>query len=413
MMIDVEKTMNRITNILTGILLAYSCIYEGIPGRWVISLCLAMVIYLFRSYGSVKLFCDSYVILNVLMILYVAVSSVWAWDSSITIGTARSMLIVFFITAMLYSAYKKENGSWDFMNALKWGGYFLAIYQIQHYGINRLRTMLFNAERINNELGNANGLGMTIAFSCLFEFLAIAKEKHFTISSIFLIPSIIFIAATQSRKAFLILLIGSAFIYSFYCIDRRHIFKSLIAIVAMASFVYFISAFLNESKLFSGVMKRMEGLVAGLTGEGKVDASTNVRKAMITVGWNQFMRTPILGIGINNARLVMIQTNTFEGYSHNNYIELLCGGGIFGALIYYSRYLVLIIYAIDNKYKSSEFLFPCIMMVLIVLIMDYGNVTYNVLSDQLNCVLMFLLINEGRRTKEKAGEQKYRYVKTY
>ena len=56
---------------------------------------------------------------------------------------------------------------------------------------------------------------------------------------------------------------------------------------------------------------------------------------LIKLGINAFFDSPLLGIGIGNTRLVVLQNMGFDYYLHNNYLEILASVGVLGAIPYY------------------------------------------------------------------------------
>ena len=84
---------------------------------------------------------------------------------------------------------------------------------------------------------------------------------------------------------------------------------------------------------------------------GEEDTS---RVTLFQYGMNWFLDNPILGVGINNFRVLSTKTSEFAGmsfYAHNNYVELLVDIGIVGIVIYYSAYYYL--YLNLRKYNDT------------------------------------------------------------
>ena len=64
--------------------------------------------------------------------------------------------------------------------------------------------------RISNEFANVNTIGLACALSCVIQinFKCLSSKKHFSPSALLMIPSVVVIAATQSRKALVFLIVG-------------------------------------------------------------------------------------------------------------------------------------------------------------------------------------------------------------
>ena len=73
--------------------------------------------------------------------------------------------------------------------------------------------------------------------------------------------------------------------------------------------------------------------------------------------------------------LSLIHILNFDAYLHNNYIELLAGGGIIGAAVYYSMYVYLLTKTWKLRlYKNDEYGI-CLIVMLLLLIVDWGSVS--------------------------------------
>ncbi|MDD3267588.1 MAG: O-antigen ligase family protein, partial [Burkholderiales bacterium] len=108
-----------------------------------------------------------------------------------------------------------------------------------------------------------------------------------------------------------------------------------------------------------------------LFGQNNLDISSRIRFEMIEVGKTLFLSKPFLGYGIGSFSIV----SGFDAYSHNNYIELLVGLGIIGMVLYYS----MIIYIIYKLFIIRKFIDgnPLLAILLSLLVIDYGLVSYN------------------------------------
>ena len=96
---------------------------------------------------------------------------------------------------------------------------------------------------------------------------------------------------------------------------------------------------------------------------------------MIDIGIKTFKESPILGVGIGNSLVVMSREMGHATYFHNNYVELLAGGGVIAVILYYSMHLSLLRQMLRYRKKDSM----CVLFFIIIcttLLTDYGAVTY-------------------------------------
>ena len=418
---DSSKTViNSISFVLTTYLFSCFPTFEDSFSSWYLLIGVSVLVLVIKTEGKVELKIEPYYIFNILMIVYTFISSIWAWVPYYAEKLARSMAVTFICFSMLFIAFSIDNSVLPFLTICKWAGYVVMVKQYLFYGTNRLVDLLLHAERVTNDAGNVNIIGMTIAFSCVFELLEKKKKKRMTISSLLLFPSILIISATQSRKALLVLIVGIILIACFYYIDREHLFVSIIRLGLFCAGLFIIYVVFRSSPLFSGIVGRMDLLFNLLKEEGEIGGSSIARMEMIRIGWEQFLKTPWLGVGMDNGRVVASEyTNGyFNAYLHNNYIELLCDGGIVGFILYYSRYVFIIYEMLRNIDKKNDGYYPCLIMIIILLIMDYGRVSYFQRHTQVYFILLFLELKTLKKNDKHEGTdadiletKKFRYLK--
>lgn len=166
-----------------------------------------------------------------------------------------------------------------------------------------------------------------------------------------MIPSVVVIAATQSRKALVFLIVG-VLGYAFIKAQKspKSIFIKGFKImfwILILSFVFYWILQLGILKEYENAWKRVERWF----GNGQVDHSTIVRNNLKTLGIEWFLRYPFGGIGIANPHILANYYYAFDAYLHDNFVELLCGGGIIGFSVYYSMYVYLL-YSYGNIEKQ-------------------------------------------------------------
>ena len=413
---DFDKAIDWISVALTSLLFASFAIFEVIPGGRYVFVGLAGCVLLLKSKGSVCLDLNPYYLFNLVLIFYAALSSMWAWDSSSSLAISKRMLDTFLCSVLIYMAYREDKTPRLLTLSIKISGYIVMAYIIRHYGPRQLITMLLHADRMMGEIGNSNVYGMAIAYSCVLEFLEIVQKKRLTLTCPLILPSVFAIAATQSRKALLIVVLGIVLIVVFYGFDSKHIFLSLFRYVCVGFCAVLVLNLLRNSPYFAGIMSRMDLITNYVHGGGSVGNSIRERSQMIQIGWEQFLRTPIGGIGFGNAPvLTALYNDVVYAYLHNNFIELLCCGGIIGFTVFYARYCYLLILLIKNYIRRNDVFFTCAIIAIIIIVMDYGFVSYYSKMIQGFQVMMFLQAESLGRVEtmvQDYGEVKInRYIK--
>lgn len=409
-MIDLNTFNDWICEILTTILISCFAIFDIIPGGRYIYLSISIIVLFLKTKGKIEIRFEAYYFFNILMIVFVFLSSLWALYPSLSLLMAKRMSEMFICFSCVYIAYSTDEDTISLMRCFKWSGYIIALYQLNHYGFNRLYQMLMNSERMTNELGNINMFGAMIAFSCLFEFIEIGRKKKLTISFPLVFPSILLISATQSRKSIIIIIIGIVLVFLFYYVDLSNLISTFINFLVLLLICFVGIYLLFNSPLFSGLNNRMTMIINMFFGDGNIGLSAQARSDMIRFGWQCFMENPLGGIGIGNA------TAVYGSYLHNNYIELLCCGGMIGFIVYYSRYLFLLYTIIINLYicnNKEDSIYPCFILSIIFLILDYGRVTYYTKPSQIYFVLLFLQIKSmgfSKKNVKSPLEPCFKYI---
>lgn len=380
MTLKIRVNLNRIIQALTVLLFCSFVIFETYSwGRYVVLFCIAVIFLLtaVRDRFKYRIVFSPYIIIMALFTVYVLISSLWAISATDALEKAKTLAEILLVVFVLYnSQYANENCVSDYFTLIKWSSYIIVVYSIFFYGISTLILMTKTETRLDNSYTNVNTIGMLAAVGILIQIDEIICKRKFLPASLFSIPSLFMIAVTQSRKALLMLVGGVALNIILRNFNSNDFRKTLIKIAISIVAIIIILNVLFSLPMFSGVLERIDEMIASFTGSGIMDNSSRVRNQMIEVGLNQFIKTPILGVGIGNTHFIAAEKVGHDTYLHNNYAELLAGGGIIGFLIYYSMYFYLIACFIRyRKFKNKEY-YICLTIMLMLLIMDYGMVSY-------------------------------------
>ncbi len=389
-----SKGIDWLATVLTALLYASFGIFQVISGGRYVFITLAAAILLLKSRGKIVFELNAYYLFNAALIIYAAATSLWAWDSRYSLELAKRMLDTFLCSVLIYMAYQDDPSPRLLTLGCKIGGYIVALYMFMYYGPRQLLQMLQNEVRVDNDIGNSNIFGMMVAYSCVLEFLEVAQKKRLTLTAPLVFPSILIIAATQSRKSLLIIAAGLVMTVCYYAFDPRQKMRSVMRLTCVAlCAVYMLNVF-QHIPIFSGIISRMMLIVNYAHGGEGVGFSIKERSQMIELGWEQFLQTPIGGIGFGNAIVLTAKYNDVPYvYLHNNFVELLCCGGAIGFIIYYSRYIYIFWMMMKNSQWNNPDFVTCGILAIIVIVMDYGFVSYYDKMIQIFHVIMFLQVH--------------------
>ena len=362
-------------------------------GRYVMLACLVSIlgVGLIKNKGKYYIYGLKYAVFISMFALYTVLSAFWAKDSvdSITQGkTLFEMLIMVFVIYNYH--YEISDGVKQILDDIKLSSFFITFYSVFYYGIDNLIEMARLEERMENTYANVNTIGMLVAVGTLIQIGEMIKNKKVNVMGLFCIPSIILIALTQSRKALVMLVVGICLILWIENIYSKNLVKTILKSMVYVIFGILVLYFVFKLPFFTGVLDRMGDLWNGFTGNGATDNSSYIRNRMMMIGWEQFKETPLLGMGMGNPHYLSLAKLGKDAYLHNNFIELLAGGGIIGFILYYSMYLYLIMKFWRYRGFANKEYGICLVLMLVLLIMDYGRVSYYSKNQYIYLVLYFL-----------------------
>ena len=144
-------------------------------------------------------------------------------------------------------------------------------------------------------------------------------------------------------------------------------------------------AIMNIEPLYNVLGVRIEKMIFAFSNQNGGDMSTIDRMRFAQIAIDVFKSHPLVGVGLDNYRFY----NSMLYYSHNNYLELAADLGIIGVFIYYLLPIkVLISCLFVNKLKNRNIILVFVIL-LVILILDVANVSYESDSTQLYIAIMY------------------------
>lgn len=379
MSIKVHKLLERIMWLITAFLLASFTIFDKtvyisliIAGITVILLLLDSISNDFRI--SIKL--SGFHLWGFGFAAYCLLSSLWAVNPGYSFSKGLTIIQIIVCMSVLYNHYCKDFQLKPLLSILEYSGYMIALYYISFFGLSSIKSSLFLGSRMENAFANANTIGMACAVSLVvYVYFALYESQRNLIKLPFVIVTTVVIAVTASRTALLGFIIGCFCLFFFRFATKNIIMTFLrwIAICILLCGLLFLAISLD---LFHSLNYRMEGLLALFTGNGSIDHSSWLRLQFIKIGIEQFLETPLFGIGIDNARLLLMEHFGYTTYLHNNYVELLASGGLVGTGLFYSIYIYILLNLKRIWYKHASELAVVLSIMIMLLIMDFGGISY-------------------------------------
>lgn len=328
-------------------------------------------------------------------------SALWAENSSLALSKGFDILEIFCIMLAVNICFHKMDSVETILKALMWGYYFIVIYEIIFYGWNYFLIVMKSSYRINSEYINSNTLGMCAAFAIIINLFLLVMKKTSLLTCPFVGISTIIIAASGSRKALILLVLGILAFIFMYCVRSNSRIPIFIKGFLLLPIIILVGYQILQLPIFNEVLNRMHGLIGALTAQNIADKSSRIRLSLIELGFNLFKSHPILGIGIDNPRLHTFDVVGETYYLHNNYIELLAASGMFGFILYYWIYIKLLCSYIKMRNFSDPEYCICFFLLVITLILDYGMVSYY--SKSTFIFLLLFVEYEKKLQRKKEG----------
>lgn len=334
-----------------------------------------------------------YVVWYLLFLMIGVVSSLWAKNDTNVFSIMPSIVRIFFIAVFLYCRVEKEIDVELFLN-----GYVIASAYFSCMVISKMMQYFtpqtFYIHRLGLNIGynpNTIALGAVFSFVILLHKMLISKGEKLkqVLYTFALLFFVIVILLTQSKKGLLGLILGILMI-NYY--RKRGIKKIQSIILGILLAIIVFQLIMSIPALYESVGSRIESALGIFKNNSYVDGSTGNRLALIKEAINVWLSHPLVGVGLNNFSLYQNVGGELY-YSHCNYVELLADIGIIGALFYYFLPVNLLIKKADNQNDLNNMIKT---IIVIILVLDIGMVSYNELRIQVLYIVAALVIGNFR-----------------
>ncbi len=355
-----------------------SFIEDTVPGGKIITLASLLVLLFFHllyENGRFRFRFTFFQGAQLLFACFCAASMLWAQKPGLTAGIARGEFIIFIVISVLLFCYHGETNITQMLKILMYGGYAVVIYAVLRYGYGTVLRALADESRLEDSLINANTLGMSAAYSAVINVYFILQFRRLRIRDVLLIPSVVVLAASGSRKAIVIAVVGIFGVFILKNLNNKKALKSMFKVIVVTVLLVIAVYELSKLPMFAVYHKRMRDLLTFFKGQTTRKTSGYARAIYNRVGWQLFLQHPLLGIGINNASIYIKQ---YYGHPHlhNNFIELLACGGIVGFSLHYSLHIYLLVQFLRHWKHRDDVYDICLVLFLLRFGMGYGHIQY-------------------------------------
>ncbi len=388
-----KKVVNTIYICALFFDLSYLCI-PVLPVMLHYCALLLFVVYLFLAGIKIN---NAYKNWTLAYISFFLLSALWALRPLLSIYVVVANILPILIMVFSTITYIKKNLS---INKILLVIYIAALLMLSYLASHmdeflvgvRLGDSLNDDE--DKPIWNSNGMGVELCFAIFVGFiLFINQKRHLLLRFGYYISAIVMIIAiflTGSRKSLLILLIPV--IYFLYKKKKRYLLPSLLLSSVIGLLLY--KLIMDVEIFHEAIGVRIEEMIAIMSGDTYGNEDTS-RTILINFGLSKFLNNPILGVGINNFRVLADEIYPGRNYySHNNYVELLVGVGLIGTLIYYSAYFY--IFTRLRKYTDTLSIWGKVFL-LILLFLGFVEVLYYEPFEQLMFCILFCIVEYNKK----------------
>lgn len=358
-------------------------VYSSISLNIIVGLTLITIV----KRGSINW--NIYMTWSCIMLCYSIISSLYAENSDYVYKALPSMVTATMLTFMILQLVKNKKEVLYIVLTFAISGFILYVLMNKH-------NLLDVTERLGTTFyGNANSFAFLIMYSTIASLLCVmfSEKKWIWITLIiFIICDYHMLLLSEGRKYILFPII---FIILFFA-KKANLKLTYITGIGIATYIILpiIGSIIAELNIFNDTLiDRFNDLSKVLSGESHMSNEGDVeRNIMITKGFDFFMTSPILGNGHNNFAYLYSREWLNTGvYSHNNFIELLCNLGVFGLIIYYSLYYLLIKETLkkNNTENSIIFAFLCTTLISEMGIVSYYSNIPQQIALSLCCIAKF------------------------
>lgn len=373
---------------------------------------LMLLIYACFHNGKIRFQITKYHTMIAAFALFCICSGVWARDSRAAITDGITIFEILVCMSVIYCCFQGENTVRGMLTALMWSGPILAVYTVYFYGPSEVVEMILGSTRISGDYANANAIGIWATISTILFYYFILQDGWKWKYCAIVLP-IALVALSQSRKAALALMAALVMIQIFKNGFQKKRIKGFVRLILGLAVIIIGLILLSRTQLFAGMMKRMIRALGSLDGS-KQDGSMNLRNLYIQAGLEQFLKTPLLGIGIRNSYFLTREVSSSSTYLHNNFVELLACGGIVGFCLYYRMIIYLIARLWRFMRRKVEYSDICLVILFVYVFLDMGVVSYYKKETYLLLLICYLQtvfaernllkVNEFLATKDCLGE---------
>lgn len=294
------------------------------------------------------------------LLIFAVVTVPLAMNRSLATEKVRTLLMLIALFILIYNTYLKEGNPNFILLGFLIGGSVLSVQVVSQYGLSIIGASLSTGRRIGKDILQLTYLGRYTYIAAIVALYFAYYKKIKPLYFAYVFCGFICVSS-ESRQSLITLIISTVLLFMMKDFSKKKIYSLLRVILVVAAIVFILR--------LPALQAISERLIAGLTLQQSQYVSTmsdTRRVEMLRQGLITFIHNPVFGIGLGGAREIVSGIISNYKYLHNNYVELLCCGGIIGFACYYSIYYFLFrkIHHINSvNGKNDEIIFATVLLI--------------------------------------------------
>lgn len=338
-----------------------------------------LILFLILKNGRIRIINETLYFIG--FVFFGLISMIWSVNIQTTLVRTRGVFLLVVFLILVTSYLLKTNSSFSLLVALCIGSLALSIYMVVLYGgFSGMLSALNKTSRIGWEFNNVNALGNSVAAGMVaVTGIALFYKKKWLY--VFLLPMGMCFIGAGSRTATLSFLIGVAIMFYLFPRTESNKISTFSRILILFLAITIVFQLIKDLPAVRTLLLRIENAFTVLTGGNSFlkEQSVQTRSEYISLGWNQFLKSPLWGNGMGCAGYALYDKYGYVTYLHNNYIEILASGGIIGFILFYTPYYIILrnyIRRIYSGHEKNPILFISFALLISRLIGHMGTVVY-------------------------------------
>lgn len=320
---------------------------------------------------------------------YAFISTFWSPARETSMLEVRSFFRILVMSVLMYNFLDSQRKKDLILSSFVAAGLAASFYTFLYYGLGSFIEGMKNGTRMGWEIYSINYVSvMLMVASIISLWFVFFKKKWWDI-----VPAVIcaVVALSTGCRGALFCFVAGLFTLVFLSFKGKWKLITPLIMIGLLVAAYFVI----KLPPFASVYNRMLNFIGVFSNSG--DGSSNVRIQMISWGFEQFLKTPLFGMGVSSGSVVMAEHGYDFALYHNTYVEVLAGLGIVG----FGLYFFMLFYPLVKLFKPAmqrkdDAVIAMVLLVMLAVAFVFGSEYNEKLTYVIICFL-FLTVSHYKR----------------